>query len=427
MAIKFIRFNELFRNISTLVAGTLVAQFIVVVIQIFLRRIFPAEDFGAFAIYISITGILMILATFRYEMAIVLPEKTSDATNMVFLGIILSFLFNLILFFVIFFFKDQFADLLNLKPSYSFILYFSPVSIFLFSSYQVINYYLVREKKYNAVSVNKISRRFAEGVTQTGLGMAGKYSTGLIYGDITGHLVNNIAGWVQLIRGGFIFRYFSIRSQWQLLLKFREFPVYNLIPSFLNAASMHLPLIMIARLYAQETAAYFDLTRWVLAFPASLLALSISQVMLQSISEKSRKKLSIRSDIRQLIVVLSIISATMVIFIMLWGPWLFSIYAGSEYRISGVFAQILVAGAAIKLVVSPLSSTFIALNRIRLGSVWQAAYFICICSLFLLDGLEVIDFLKIYLAIDIFMYGIYLALILSIVGKYEKNLKNQLV
>ncbi len=419
---KYFQGSDLFSNIITLVFGTFLAQMIPILLQSVLRRIYSPEDFGAIAVFISITAIFVIFSTLRYEMAINLPKKKADAVNLVFLSLFLSFVFNALLFICVLLFKNQIASILNLSSEYSYILYFSPVSIFLFSSYQTINYYLVREKAFKAISANKVSRRIAEGATQTSLGLTGK-SYGLLAGDIFGHLINNITGWYQVIRKGFSFRFFSFKRQKELALTYKEFPLINLIPSFFNAICLNMVVLLVAMFYSEEVVGYFDLTRLVLAVPAAMLTLSISQVLLQNISQKNQKKESIVSDIKKLIILLTVIGITMVLVILVLAPWAFSIYAGDAYYTSGIYAQILVPAAAIKIIVSPISIIFVALKRIKIISIWQIANFILLCCLYFFRHLDVIDFLKIYVLMDVVSYLVFFILIIRLVKKYESSLK----
>jgi len=89
--------SEFSRNVLTLMTGTTIAQAIPIAISPVLIRIYTSEDFGVFALYMSIASILSVVATGRYEMAIMLPKKDSDAINVVVLSMIISFLLVLYL------------------------------------------------------------------------------------------------------------------------------------------------------------------------------------------------------------------------------------------------------------------------------------------------------------------------------------------
>lgn len=421
---KYFYSSGLFSNIFVLVLGTFAAQLIPLLLQSVLRRIYTPEDFGAIAIFISITGIFVMLSTLRYEMAIALSKKRADAVNLFFLALLISLVFNAIFFLIILIYKSQIAALINLSPSYSYILYFSPLSIFLFSSYQAINYYLVREKAFSQISINKISRRVFEGITQTGLGIA-KNPHGLLVGDIVGHFAHNITGFYQIIRKGFTFRLFSFKRQLKLAKEYKDFPLINLMPSFFNAICIHIIVLLVAMFYGEEIVGYVDLTRLVLAVPAAMLTLSVSQVLLQNVSEKSREGLSIKKDIDRLFLGLSVIGLSMIAVILLIGTWAFQLYAGEVYKVSGVFAQILVFAAAVKIIVSPISIIFVALKKIKILGAWQICNFVLLCSLYFFRNLDIVDFLKVYAAIDFFSYVVLFFLLKNLIRKYESSLKLQ--
>ena len=85
--------SEFSRNVLTLMTGTTIAQAIPIAISPILTRIYTPEDFGMFALYMSVASILSVVATGRYELAIMLPKKDEDAVNIVALSIIISFSF----------------------------------------------------------------------------------------------------------------------------------------------------------------------------------------------------------------------------------------------------------------------------------------------------------------------------------------------
>jgi O-antigen/teichoic acid export membrane protein len=335
--------------------------------------------------------------------------------------------FNVFLFAVAFIFRKPILTFLNLDIRYDFLLYLLPLASFLFSSYQILNYYLVRYKRYKSISINKVSRRISEGIGHTGLGFAGFFHSGLIAGNIIGHAVNLFSGIIQVLKSDFSLRLFSWNKQRKMLWKYREFPSYNLIPALLNAVCMHLPIILVNKFYTGETAAFFDLSRQVLVLPASILSLSISQVMLQNIAEKRRKRESFISDIYRIMLLLAGLGVTMIVIFSIWAPTLFGIYAGEAYQRSGDFARILVAGAALKLVVSPMSSVFAPLGQIKKVSFWHTFYFLMILSLSLFKNLDIMVFLKIYLAFDLFAYSILLIMIIWVSKNYEKKIPENIV
>ena len=71
--------SEFSKNVVTLMTGTTIAQAIPIAISPILTRIYSPEDFGMFALYFSILALVGVIATARYEIAIVLPKDDEEA------------------------------------------------------------------------------------------------------------------------------------------------------------------------------------------------------------------------------------------------------------------------------------------------------------------------------------------------------------
>jgi hypothetical protein len=73
--------GEFNRHVLTLVTGTGLAQIIPLAITPILARIYSPEQFGVFALFIAVASSLSVVATGRYELAIMLPRKDVDAAS----------------------------------------------------------------------------------------------------------------------------------------------------------------------------------------------------------------------------------------------------------------------------------------------------------------------------------------------------------
>ena len=70
------------RNVSILVSGTIVAQVIAVLASPILSRLYSPEQFGEYAIFITIVGLLSTISSLSYEMAIVKQKEEFDANSL---------------------------------------------------------------------------------------------------------------------------------------------------------------------------------------------------------------------------------------------------------------------------------------------------------------------------------------------------------
>ena len=418
--------SELLKNASILISGTILAQLISILLQPFLRRFFLPESFGLFSVYLSIVGILLAISTFRYDDAIVLPSKDKESANVLALSIFFSIVINSILFIVIALWHDSIASFLNLPKDLSGkVLYLIPLSVFFYGTYQSFNYWLIRKKRYVAVSANKLTRRGAEGVAQVSFAFL-RNPKGLVFGDLIGQFTNVIVVVFQSVRNGFSSRDISFTKISYVAKKYSEFPKFNLIPSVMSTCSFLLPPIFINRFYSAEYTGYFDLSKLLLSIPLALIANSISNVLLQRIAEKFQKQQSILSDIKPiLLMVISVIVAEVVV-IQLYGVTLFKLFFGNQWGFSGEISKLLVWSFALNFLVSSFSCIFISMRKIKLYSLWQTIYFALILSMIFFKGLAFKDFLLIYVLVEVFSYLLLIILMFFLIRKYEVTLRSVL-
>ena len=416
-----LRRSELLRNTSILISGTALAQLIPILLQPILRRYFTPDIFGAYAVYLSLVGILAIISSFKYELAIILPRTDKEAANVFFLSVLINLLFNILLFLVIITWRTKILHFFNLSEKFSDYLYFVPLGIFFYSFYQSINNWLVRKKGFLPISINKFVRRGFEGFAQVLFKFA-KNTHGIIYGDLIGHVANLVSGIYQGHKRGLSLNLFSTVKLKYVTTKYSEFPKFNVIPSFMSACSFLLPAIYLNKFFSSELTGFFDLSKLLLSIPLALISTSISNVLLQSISEKFKVKKSLRKDLLLILGIVSAIGTVEVIVITFFGVELFSLIFGKIWAFSGTISRILVWSYALNFFSASFSAVFISMNKIKLLSIWQVFYFISILSLIFFRNYAFLDFLRVYVVIEVFCYLLIILLILFIVLSYERKL-----
>lgn len=411
--------SDLLRNTSILISGTALAQLIPILLQPVLRRYFSPDTFGAYSVYTSLIGILIVISSFRYELAIILPDNDKEAAAVFYLAVILNFIFNIFLILVIFLWKIKILLFLNLPDKFAIYLYLVPLGTFLFSLYQSLNYWLIREKRFLPISLNKFIRRGFEGGAQLTFKFA-KVSNGLIYGDLIGHISNICSGIYQGMRSGLSISLFSPRKIMYVLYRYSDYPKFNIVPAFMSACSYLLPAIMINKFYSPENTGYFDLSKLLLSIPLALIATSISNVLLQQISEKDKSKISIRRDLISMFYLVALVSVLEIGTIMFFAEDIFRIFFGPKWIFSGTISKIMVWAFTFNFIVSSFSSIFISLNKIKLLSAWQVLYFLSIISLFFFHNLAFNSFLRLYVLIEVICSSVISMFIIKVVIDYEK-------
>ena len=405
--------SEFSRNVFTLMTGTTIAQAVPIAISPILTRIYSPEDFGLLALFLAVFYILSMIATGRYELAIMSPESDDEAKDIVFLSILIAIFVFFITIILLWFNGAEIAIFLG-NPEVESWLYLIPFMILSSGVYQSVDYWLNRQKLYRGMAENKLIQVSSVSILQVLIGVFSK--SGLILGSVFGWLISTF---IVFSRSNIKHSDFRLKKTKKVLLKYKDYPLFQAPSSLLNTIAAQSPVIFISKSFVDSTVGFFSLVLKVLNTPTTLISRSIGQVFFQKVSEHANLSPHLLlNDIYSTALKLTILSVLLFSPIVLFGTELFSVIFGSEWIQAGYYAQILVFSIAVKFVVSPLSTIFLAIDKIKVASIWQLAYFcITISVLILATSFEFEKFLWIYVFSEIAMYVLYFLLMLYAIKK----------
>jgi len=417
--------SELIRNTTVLVTGTVLAQLISILLQPFIRRLFSPESFGIFSVYASLIGIITVISSLRFDDAIVLPKADKESINLIGLSLFSNFFINLVILLVLILSGKRIVSFLNLPETFQIpVLYLIPAGAFLFNTFQSLNFWLIRKRKFYSVSANKLVRRSSEGLFQVGFALAKVYN-GLIYSDLIGQFTNVGTAAIQALKNGLKFSLISRNKLRYVARKYSEFPKFNLVPAFMSACSYYIPAVFVNKFFASEAAGFFDLSKLLLSIPLAFVASSFSSVLLQKISEKYKNRESFISDLKPVIMIVLLISFAEILVIMLFGEPLFKFIFGDQWITSGRISKILVWSFVLNFIVSSFSTIFVTMRKIKIYSIWQFLYFIAILSLLFFQHIGFINFLKVYVIIEVVCYFALILVMVNIISRFELSVKSE--
>jgi len=414
--------SEFSRNVVTLMTGTTIAQAIPIAISPILTRIYTPEDFGVFALYVSLASVMSVVATGRYELAIMLPKKDEDAMNVVVLSIAIAFLVSLISLVIVSVFNESITGLLG-NPEISKWLYFIPLTVLLTGMYQSFNYWLNRKKYYKKLAEGKIWRSGTTTVTNLGMGFGYTGCSGLIVGSVFGQVFATfILGklvWISYLNKMIHIDRYRIFT---LFKKYKNFPIFNVPNALIDAVRLSGINILIARFFTVGILGQFSLAWKMVQVPVSLLGGSMAQVFFQEISQTQDVQLYekvIRFLKKSFLAALPIF-----ITIYLFAPEIFSFVFGEKWKLAGEAASVMAPWLFLNFMSMPLANIFIVMNRqeIVLG----------VSIVYMLVPLSVIFFQHEYGFIYVlktvtFMMSVVLLLYIGLVLNYTKKVaKNDL-
>lgn len=333
--------SRLIRNVSTVAGSLLVAQVISLTFAPYLARIYGPEAFGILAAFVAITTVLSPTVTLGYASAIVLPRDDDGAVEVARLSLLCTFFFIPISFASIWLFEDTLAALTKLEhnPGLLYLVPLSSVSIALLS---IAESMAIRKSLFKANAIAKVFSTLATNTGKLALGVMVPAGSSLIAVTVLGTGLNFIVLLSSVSsKGGFLAtRWFGIKGTWNMARKYKDFPLYRLPQSVVNAAGLGLPVLLLTSFYGSAAAGQYSFTSVLLGAPALLVGKSVLDVFYPRISreiEEDRQKAAIL--LRKATQVSTLFAVAVFGLIALVSSTLFPVLFGEEWARAGLYAQ----------------------------------------------------------------------------------------
>jgi len=398
--------------------GTTIAQAIPIAISPILTRIYSPEDFGVFALYMSIVGTFAAMATLRYDTAIMLPKKDKDAINIVLLSVMISFFISLIVLLIIFLFNQQITNLLE-TPDISNWLYVVPLTVLLTGLYQSFNFWNNRKKEYHSLSISKITQSVATGSINLGMGFVGFGVTGLIVGSLIGQVVStSLLAKMALNKDNKLLVYVNRLKIFAFVKKYKKLPLLNLPNALIDSFRLSGISILIAKFFTAATLGQFALAWKMVQVPMTLVGGSLSQVFFQKVA--SSNKVNLHTIVKKFIVRASLAAAPMFLIVYFFSVDIFIFVFGENWKLAGESASVMAPWLFINFISSPLSTLFIVLNRQEVMLMFSIVFMaVPLAIIFIFKNSSFID----VLSMVTFSMTMMLILFVGMVLHYTKQLK----
>lgn len=371
LARRFLPPGHFARSVAVLAGGTALSQGITVLAAPILTRLYPADAFGDFQIYLSCVSFAALAVTLRYEQAIFLPEREEVAANLLVATLCSVGTTSVLLAWVTWFFQHSRhlpTSAEGLRPY----LLLIPLGICGAGVYETLSMWAVRQKAYSEVSGSNLVQAVSQLGTQVAIGFLHSGPLGLLLGDVIGRANAgfSLAG-LSLRRSWDVCRLVRWRTMWSAVVRYRRFPLISSWSALINIAGYSLPPLLIAQLYGVKTLGWFALGDRVLGVPVTLIGQAVCQVYsieaasLSTRDPKAMHRLFLRSMKR-----LALLGIGPFLVLGIFSPFLFGFIFGSSWREAGVYARLLIPMHYIAFISWPLTPTLNILEQ----QVWQLGW-----------------------------------------------------
>lgn len=355
--------RQFVRNVAILSSGQAIAQGLAIAASPILTRLFDPDAFGTFGLLLAISSAFVVVSGLRYEMAVVTAKDDASAANLLVLSCGLVLLVSGLSAALPGLAGDLIADLVD-RPGFGPVLWWLPVVIFAGGTYQALGFWTTRRKHYTRLAASRVVRTIGAVSAQVAAGFAAIGSAGLIGGRTLGSLMGTGVLSIRIWRNDRSLIRSSITPS-RLLEVAREnskFPKYNAPYNLINTVSKALVPFTLAPFFGVEIVGFYYLAERVMRTPTVLIAGSVKRVYFQRASELYNKNKSFHVLLLSTIAGLFCLGVVPFLLLVFYGPELFSIVFGSEWRKAGVLVQWLVGWWFLAYLSAPAAATLIILN-----------------------------------------------------------------
>lgn len=370
-----IRNSELVRNSSLLISGNVLGMGASFLIMPLLSRLYSDADFGLFALMMSLTGILSLVATGKYEEAFVLTKRNDEATHLLSFLMLLQLLAGVGLFLLLLFFRAPILELVNMEALMPY-WWLIPLIVVLLGVYNILSSLANKVKHYKSIASAGLLLNLLNAVAKVAAFFVLPHAGGLFAGQMSGQLLACLPFYKLslFLRDMFSVKYRQLKA---VALRYRDFPVYNMPQSVLNSFSMNLPYLVLGGFFGEAKLGLFFMGFNIIFRPITLISNSIYQVMYEKVNGMIREKTAISPIIYGFWKKTVFYMTPCFLLVFLLAPWLFKVVFGAEWEESGHYFRYILPWMLGMLVSMPTGFLPLLFNRQRTAMILSISYFAC--------------------------------------------------
>jgi len=356
---KFKPKSEFGRNILKLANTSIIATLISLLSLPIITRIYNPSVFGEFQILLSTIGLLSVISSFRYEMAIVLPKNKTEANAVYGLSIILLIITTVIFSFLLYFFGSWFLNLINaqvLEP-YIFMLV---IGIFLSGAVQIARFVLTKEKNFHKLGNNRVIEAGTTQGLKIGIGLVSPTFLGLFISQLVGYVLSLYLA----MKKSTVKFSLSKKRLWTVFRKYKKFLYFNTPAVFVNTLALQLPIFFIAKYFGTEYVGYYMLALRLIEVPLKIVGNAISQVYYKEAADtyhqSTGKLLKLYLNTVKKLALFMILPSILIYFV---SEPLIPYVLGENWAMTGQLMSMLVLWKFFEFINYPISTTYTIINK----------------------------------------------------------------
>lgn len=394
-------------NISILMSGTVGAQTVGIASILVLARLYSPADFGNYAFFFVVAGFLSLAGTGSYDQAVYVETTPRDAAQSAMLATLAAGAVGLVVL-ALGFAAGSWTSRPGPVVAIAGFLPLLALGITLGGCCNAMVALCCQQGRFGSLSAGRMAQAVTAAVASLGLGLAGSGPLGLVLGFLAGQAVLVI--WLATASN---FLGQTARSTTANLVaratSNARFPKFMLPGAILNYASANAITLIGPSFFSIAALGHYNLGQRAAGLPLTVVGSAMSEMFRSSISPQSSSAGEVATLFRSAAFRLAVIGAVLVLPLALFGPLLFSLAFGPEWKEAGLYVQIISPVIFARFVVSPLSAVLSRAKQQKLDMVLQGL-FVVVAGAALLIGAMVRSFVVMLVIMSIgqtLIYAVY--------------------
>lgn len=377
--------KDFLKNSGILVGGSMLGQLIIFLSLPLLTRMYTPEQFGDATLFMQIVSVLVVIASFRLELAVVVEGNRNRAIALLQLTLLLSLVFSLFVGLFTWLGYDYWLRIFKL-PANTTWFYLIPVAILINAWGEILVQWQTREKRFKTVSTGRLSGSVLGTATKfLYFWKDGAHSMGLILGQISLFAITLVLYFPLKLKTLFQSQFSNFKS---LLKQYKSYPLWGTPAALVNTLGFALPVIILTIYFGNETVGYFGNAVKVIFTPLTVLSMSFSQVFFEHISRIKNKIDEANEYVMYTLKRVALIAFFPTLFVVFFGIPVFKWLFEAQWALSGYYAQITMMYFFIIYLTSPFAAAFTVYDKLKSQllitlvftilnnvSLWLAIYF----------------------------------------------------
>ncbi|POY35790.1 hypothetical protein C3K47_13615 [Solitalea longa] len=376
-----------FKNIITLFTGILLAQGIQILLFLVLPRLYSPQSFGKLTLMLSVVSILSIMASGKYEQAIVLPKRFQTGISVLKITFLLAFVFCSLLMLIFLLFGQPLIIALKLQLLADWF-YVIPLMVLLNILSVGLFFWFTRNREYRLIAKNKVSENVVFGVSAISMGLM-KIPIGLVIARFFGQISGVLLYVFKLHKKG-EWGHFKSNNEPKLLkataIRYKKFPKFSMFAGLFNTGAAEVPSFVINYFYGPLILGWWGFANSVATVPLGVISKSVGNVFNEQAAKDYVQFGSCRRVLLKTLLLLIGIGIVPFVILIFYAPQLFALIFGEEWRQAGKYVQILSPNYFFQFISNPVTSVLLIAERQEVDMLIEVFLLIGILSFMLVFG-----------------------------------------